>query len=221
MRKVVAIDGPSGVGKSTVARGVARELGFAVLDTGAMYRVVTLAALERDTDLDDGEALAAVARQLTFDVSGPVMLDGRDVSAAIRGPAVTDAVSRVSAHPPVRAVLVERQRGWVGEHGGGVVEGRDIGTVVFPDAVVKVFLSADAHVRAERRQQDELLAARPAPLDAVEQDLGRRDRADSTLGRALNPDQAAPDAIVIDTSSSDAGDVVARVVACYRERVAT
>jgi cytidylate kinase len=215
-RRVVAIDGPSGSGKSTVARGVAHELGLEVLDTGAMYRAVTLAALDARTDLTDGAALAEVARRAEISLTERVVLDGTDVTAKIRGPDVTGAVSAVSGHPAVRAVLVQRQRAWVAAHGGGVVEGRDIGTVVFPDAAVKVFLTADAGERARRRQQDEAAAERAVEIDVLADDLARRDRADATLGRATSAADAAPDAIVVDSTQRGVDDVVADVVARFR-----
>ena len=139
-------------------------------------------------------------------------LDGNDVSAEIRGPRVTGAVSQVSGHPSVRAVLVERQRSWVEQHGGGVVEGRDIGTVVLPDAPLKVFITARDEVRAARRQRDEADAQRAVEADAVRDALNQRDRADGTLGRASRPEDAAPDAIVVDTSDVTAEEVIADLV---------
>src|ERR1019366_2854858 len=143
MTAVVAIDGPSGAGKSTVARGVAAALGVEVLDTGAMYRAVTFVVLDAGVDPNDADACAALTRHGHIEQQGTTTrLDGRDVSTEIRSPAVTRAVSTVAAHPAVRAVLVEHQRRWAATHGEGVVEGRDIGTVVFPDAVLKVFLTA-------------------------------------------------------------------------------
>ncbi|HEU5306577.1 MAG TPA: (d)CMP kinase [Acidimicrobiia bacterium] len=212
--KVVAIDGPAGSGKSTVARGVAAGLGLPTLDTGAMYRAVALAALDAGVDLADPHAVAAVARRARIDVEdGATRLDGRDVSDEIRGPRVTGAVSQVSGHPPVRALLVERQRTWVREHGGGVVEGRDIGTVVLPDAPLKVFITARDDVRAARRQQDESVARRTVAVDAVRDSLQQRDQADGTLGRATRPEDAAPDAIVVDSSDVTAEEVVADVLA--------
>jgi len=212
---VVAIDGPSGSGKSTVARGVAGALGLPVLDTGAMYRAVTLAALEAEVPLDDAEACAAVARRCVVTLEdGVTLLDGRDVSAEIRGPVVTATVSVVSAHPPVREVLVARQRAWVAQHGGGVVEGRDIGTVVFPAATVKVYLVAAEDERARRRQRDELAAARSVAVEDVRAALDRRDAIDS--GRTASPLRPADDAIVIDTTHLDVDTVVADVVARAR-----
>jgi cytidylate kinase len=211
--RVVAIDGPAGSGKSTAARGAAEALGLHTLDTGAMYRAVTLAALERGVDVDDGNATAKIARDVTLDLGdGVVRLDGRDVSAEIRGPEVTAAVSAVSSHPAVREVLVERQREWVREHGGGVVEGRDIGTVVFPDAPVKIFLTADDAIRARRRRHDEARADRDVAVDEVRTALTERDRADASLGRALQPEDAAPDALVIDTTATSVDEVVAVIV---------
>jgi cytidylate kinase len=215
---VIAIDGPAGSGKSTVARGVAAALGLPTLDTGAMYRAVALAALEAGVDLGDGDAVAAVASAARIDLDdGRIELDGRDVAKEIRGPRVTGVVSQVSSHPAVRAVLVHRQRAWVGEHGGGVVEGRDIGTVVLTDAPVKVFITARDDIRAARRQGDEAAAARRVSVDDVQQALDSRDRADSTLGRATRPEDAAADAIVIDTSDVAASDVIAQVVARAEE----
>jgi len=211
--RLVAIDGPAGSGKSTAARGVAAALGLHTLDTGAMYRAVTLAALDRAVDLEDGETIATIARDVALELEDAVVrLDGRDVSDAIRGPEVTAAVSAVSSHPQVRKVLVERQRAWVRERGGGVVEGRDIGTVVFPDAPVKIFLTADDGIRARRRRHDEALADRDVAVDEVRTALTERDQADSSLGRALRPEDAAPDALVIDTTGTSVDEVVAAIV---------
>jgi cytidylate kinase len=212
---VVAIDGPSGSGKSTVARAVAAQLDLPVLDTGAMYRAVTLAALDAGADLHDENACAAIAHASEVAVEhGTTTLNGRDVSAAIRGPEVTAAVSAVSAHPAVRAVLVARQREWVTDRRGAVVEGRDIGTVVFPDAPVKVFLTADDAERARRRQRDEYEAARVIDLDEVRARLERRDALDSQ--RAASPLRAAEDALLIDTTALDVDTVVADIVARAR-----
>jgi CMP/dCMP kinase len=212
--RVVAIDGPAGSGKSTVARGLAAALGLPTLDTGAMYRAVALAALDAGVDLTDADAVAEVAGVARIDVEdGTTRLDGRDVSDEIRGPRVTGAVSQVSGHPPVRAVLVDRQRAWVEHHGGGVVEGRDIGTVVLPDAPLKVFITARDEVRAARRQRDETAARRSVDVDDVRDALERRDQADGTLGRATRPEDAAADAIVIDTSDVSVDAVIADLVA--------
>jgi cytidylate kinase len=216
--KVIAIDGPAGSGKSTVARGLADALGLPTLDTGAMYRAVALAALDAGVDLGDAKAVADAARAATIELEqGVTRLDGRDVSAEIRGPRVTAAVSQVSGHPEVRAVLVARQRAWVEQHGGGVVEGRDIGTVVLPDAPLKAFITARDDVRASRRQRDEAAAKRAVEVDAVRDSLEQRDRADGTLGRATRPEDAAPDAIVVDTSDVTADEVIAELLARARQ----
>ncbi len=215
--RVVAIDGPAGSGKSTVARGVARKLDLEVLDTGAMYRAVTLLALEYGLDLADGPGIAATARTVRLELDSPpgsVALDGRDVSREIRGPAVAAAVSQVSAHPEVRTLLVDRQRRWVDVHGGGVVEGRDIGTVVFPDAPLKVFLTASPEERAKRRALDEAAADRPTDEREVEQAIARRDELDSS--RATSPLRPADDAIVIDTTGRDADGVASEIVERFR-----
>ncbi len=218
MIRVVAIDGPAGSGKSTVARGVADALGLEVLDTGAMYRAVTLLAMERGLDLEDGDAIARAAEQAQMEVGSPpgrVRLDGQDVSKEIRGPAVSSGVSAVSAHVPVRALLRARQREWAKERGGGVVEGRDIGTVVFTDAPVKVFLTASDDERARRRRLDEEAAERPAELEAVRDAVGRRD----TLDHKTTPLEPAADAVVIDTTGREVGDVVKEIVARYESAV--
>jgi cytidylate kinase len=215
---VVAIDGPGGSGKSTVARAVAQALGLLVLDTGAMYRAATLAVLERGIDPADEMAATTAAEaagiELGEDGADAVVLDGRDVSVDIRGPAVTAAVSAVSAHPGVRAVMVDRQRAWVERHGGGVVEGRDIGTVVFPDARVKVFLTASDEERARRRQLDEVGAARSTDVAAVREALARRDAFDSS--RKFSPLRPADDAVVLDTTGRTVEDVTAEIVARFR-----
>jgi cytidylate kinase len=215
--RVVAVDGPSGSGKSTVSRGVASALGLDVLDTGAMYRAVTLAALDDGIDLRDEAACTKVAERIRIELGGGrVVLDGRDVTDEIRGPHVTGSVSVVSAHPGVRSVLVARQRAWVAQHHGGVVEGRDIGTVVFPDAALKVFLTASDDERARRRQHDEAVARRDVGVDKVRAALARRDELDST--RATSPLRRADDALVIDTTGRTAADVVAQVVQRFEHR---
>lgn len=194
---IVAIDGPAGSGKSTVSRAVAHRLGVDRLDTGAMYRSVAWAALDRGIDPADGAAVAAVARDARIEVGPSVRIDGVDVTAAIRTPEVSRAVSVVAANSEVRHHLVERQRRWAGEHGGGVVEGRDIGTVVFPDAQLKVFLTATPEERARRRHE--------------EPELARRDRIDAT--RSASPLQQAPDARLLDTTGRSVEDVVEEVLA--------
>ena len=200
--RVIAIDGPAGSGKSTIARAVADRLGLEYLDTGAMYRSVTFAALGRGIDPADDEAVAALAATLAIEVTGRVSVDGEDATAAIRGPEVTRAVSAVAANPAVRAELVRRQRAWVAERGGGVLEGRDIGTVVFPDAELKVYLIADVGERLRRRAVE--------AGEDVARDIARRDRVDSS--RAVSPLHAADDAIVIDTTGRDVDDIVEEVL---------
>ena len=212
MIRVVAIDGPSGSGKSTVARAVAQRLELEVLDTGAMYRSVTLAALEQGVALDDEPGLTALAERTVIEVGDRVLVDGRDVSAEIRGPEVTSAVSAVSAHHGVRAVLVDRQRAWAAERGGGVVEGRDIGTVVFPDTPVKVFLTASDTERARRRALDESAAERDTDVELVAASMARRDALDSN--RTASPLVAATDAVVVDTTGRAIDDIVDEIVAC-------
>jgi cytidylate kinase len=211
---VVAIDGPSGSGKSTVARAVADALGLDVLDTGAMYRAVTLAALDAGVDPGDADAVSALARAARLEVGETVHLDGRDVTVAIRSPEVTAAVSAASAHPQVRDELVARQRAWVDEHGGGVVEGRDIGTVVFPDAPVKVYLDASDAERARRRQRDELAADRPADVDVVRSAMARRDALDA--GRSVSPLRPASDAMVIDATARSVAEIAREIVDRFR-----
>jgi cytidylate kinase len=216
--RVVAIDGPSGSGKSTVARGVATALEMHVLDTGAMYRSVTLAALLARADIHDAAICGRIALEAGVELEDEtVRLDGEDVSAQIRGPEVTAAVSVVAAHPEVRRHLVARQRSWVEEHGGGVVEGRDIGTVVFPDAPVKVFLTASDEERAERRQRDEIAAERPTEVGEVREALARRDALDS--GRAASPLRAADDALVVDTTGRPVDIVIEEIVELFRAKV--
>jgi CMP/dCMP kinase len=211
MMRVVAIDGPAGSGKTTVARGVADALGLDVLDTGAMYRAVTLLALERGLDLQDGEAIARVAERTPLELgepAGSVRLDGRDVTREIRGPGVSAGVSAVSAHPEVRRLLRSRQREWAEARGGGVVEGRDIGTVVLADAPLKVFLTASDDERARRRLGDEQAAERQADLSDVREAVDRRD----ALDNQTTPLEPARDAVVIDTTGRDVDDVVKEVV---------
>jgi cytidylate kinase len=204
---IVAIDGPAGAGKSTVARKLAERLGFRYLDTGAMYRALTWLALERDVELDDADALGALARRhpISFEGDQHVLIDERDVTGEIREPRIDKVVSSVARHPQVREVMRERQRE-LGEHGDVVIEGRDIGTVVAPRAEVKVFLSADEGERARRR-----IAERPGlAADALATDLRLRDERDAAQMRA------AQDAEQIDTTSLSIDDVVARIVAMVR-----
>jgi cytidylate kinase len=200
---VIAIDGPAGSGKSTVARAVAQALGLAHLDTGAMYRAVALAALRKGIDTADADGVAKVAKKAHVYV-GPdgVFVDGVDSTDAIRTEEVTTAVTAVASNPRVREVMVDRQRKWIANNGGGVLEGRDIGTVVCPDATVKVYLVADPEVRAQRRAAEH--------SEAVAQDMRRRDAADST--RDVSPLMRADDAVEIDTTHLGIDDVVAVVL---------
>lgn len=217
---MVAVDGPSGSGKSTVSRRLAQALGASYLDTGAMYRAVTLAVLRAGADPDDADAVAKIASaaELTIGTepqSPHIALDGGDVDGPIRGPEVTAAVSAVSAVPAVRRLLVDRQRAIIAAARTGpgiVVEGRDIGTVVAPDAELKVFLTASAQERARRRS-----AERSADLAATAADLERRDRLDST--RATDPLAQAADAVVLDSTTLDIDEVVAHLVALLRQKV--
>ena len=208
--QVIAIDGPAGSGKSSVARALANRLGLGYLDTGAMYRAVTFAALQLGLELTDAAAAGDVARAMSLEMgASSVIVDGVDATSAIRGPEVSGAVSVVAAHPPVREELRRRQRAWVAAHGGGVVEGRDIGTVVFPDARLKVFLTASPDVRAHRRaaEQGETDEATIATWAA---NLAERDHLDST--RADSPLREADGAAVVDTSDRTIEEVVDDIV---------
>ena len=204
--RVIAIDGPAGSGKSTVAKAVASRLGLDYLDTGAMYRAVAFAAIRRGIDPEDSGRVAELARQVDLEVGDSVKVDGADATIEIRSPEVTRAVSVVAANPAVRTELVARQREWASAHGGGVVEGRDIGTVVFPDAAVKVYLTADDRERASRRSKEML----DLQYDQVAADIARRDHADST--RAASPLSVAPDAVVLDTTGLGVDAVVSTVL---------
>lgn len=211
---LIAIDGPSGVGKSTTARRVAVRLGWHYLDTGAMYRAVALALLRAGRPLADAEGLERLLDGLDLAQEGArILLAGEDVSEAIRGAEVTRGVTPVSAHPRVRDVLVAQQRR-IGASGRWVVDGRDIGTVVFPSACCKIFLTASPEARARRRFL-ELQAKGPSPaLEEVLQDLQRRDEADST--RAVAPLRRAEDAVVLDSSELTLDQVVDWIVARHQ-----
>jgi CMP/dCMP kinase len=208
---VIAIDGPAGAGKSTVARGVARALGFTYLDSGAMYRCVALAALERDVDPDDPEPAGQLARSIEVDLDGErVRVDGRDVSERIRAPEVTAAASRVSVHTQVREAMVARQRGLI-ERGDYVAEGRDIGTVVSPEAPLKVFLTASDEERARRRAAE--LGEAPERVLAAQRERDSRDRR-----RQHGALRSAEDAVELDTTGLQPDQAVQRVVQMARER---
>jgi cytidylate kinase len=208
---VIAIDGPAGAGKSTVARGLAEALGFTYLDSGAMYRTVALATLRAGVEPADAQAVTELARGLSIAVDGgTVRLDGEEVSGEIRTPAVTEAASKVSAHPGVRALMVERQRGLI-DAGDYVAEGRDIGTVVSPDSPLKVFLVASDSERARRRSTQT-----GEPYEAVLAAQRERDRRDRERKHgALRP---ADDAVEVDTTGLEVADVVSRVAEMARGR---
>jgi cytidylate kinase len=208
---VIAIDGPAGAGKSTVARGVAAELGFTYLDSGAMYRCVALVALRGEAALDDGEVIGALAEGLVIDFDGRrVLLEGEDVTDQIRAPEVTAAASRASVHPRVREAMVARQRQLIAA-GSYVAEGRDIGTVVSPDSPLKIFLTASDEERARRRA-----AETGEDFEAVLAAQRRRDARDTE--REHGALLAALDAVELDTTGFTQDEVVARVVALARER---
>src|SRR5262245_56910139 len=201
--RVIAIDGPAGSGKSTVARALAQRLGLDYLDTGAMYRGVTLAVLRRQMDPDEEEPVADLARDLELEVvDSQITVDGLDASLEIRGPEVTSAVSVVAANPGVRAELRRRQREWADQHGGGVIEGSNIGSVVFPDAELKVYLTASQDVRAQRRHRE------AAELDYEETRalIADRDALDST--RADSPLREAAGAVSVDTTDLAVDEIV-------------
>ena len=207
---VVAIDGPAGAGKSTVARSAAEALGFDYLDTGAMYRAVALAALEAGVDLSDGDGLGELANDLQLDLDGTtVRLDGRDVSERIRESDVTRAVSRVSAHPSVREAMVAQQRAIAGRR-NVVVEGRDIGSTVFPEAEVKVFLTASLEERARRRSGDLGMPSDPATIARVQASIEERDLADSQ--RSSSPLRRPDGAFDLDTTGMGPEEVVEAIV---------
>lgn len=204
--RVIAIDGPAGAGKSTIAKALATRLGLEYLDTGAMYRAVTFAALHHGIDLDDEVAVALLAQRvpLTVDDSG-VVVDGLDATTAIRGPEVTAAVSKVAANSGVRTEMRLRQQQWAAERGGGVIEGRDIGSVVFPDAELKLYLTASPRERAQRR-----VAQSGGDVDEIEAAIARRDHLDST--RADSPLTEATGSTVVDTTGRTISDVLDHIV---------
>jgi cytidylate kinase len=208
---VIAIDGPAGAGKSTVAQGVAKALGYTYLDSGAMYRSVALAALERGVDPDDGERLGELAWGLAIDFDGgSIQLDGSPVEGRIRSPEVTVAASKVSVHPQVRQAMVKRQRELIAA-GNYVAEGRDIGTVVSPDSPLKVFLTASEEERARRRSRET-----GEPVERVREALEDRDERDRS--REHGALRAAGDSVALDTTDLSPEQVVGRIVELARER---
>lgn len=218
-RIVIAIDGPAGSGKSTLAALLARKYGYTNIESGAMYRALALAALETGTSLEDGAALAALAKSSGIELlarpeGNRVLLDGRDVTERIRQPDVTDVASKVSIHPAVREWMVRRQRE-MGNLGGIVMEGRDIGTKVFPDAEAKIFLDAAPEVRGSRRFLQNSDSVKPASVLA---ELRARDERDRT--RANSPLVAAPDAVLIDSTNLTLEQVMSRAVEIIEEKLA-
>jgi cytidylate kinase len=218
-RLIIAIDGPSGAGKGTVSRTLSETLGYEHVDTGAMYRAIGWKAHHDGITLDDEMAVAALAERATLVVTcGVVSIDGHDVTRAIRTAEVDKIAAAVARLPRVREVLVERQRA-MGASGGVVMEGRDIGTVVFPDADVKIYLDADPAERARRRAADTAHSASQAGAAAVAESIAARDRSDTT--RAVSPLTLAPDAVLIDTTNLSIPVVVARVMDIVRAKLET
>lgn len=209
---VVAIDGPAGAGKSTVARLVAKAVGLPYLDTGAMYRCVALETLNTNIDPHDERAVSRVAHQVSIHLSEEsVFLNSVDVSTEIRTPEVASIVSIIAAHSGVRDAMREQQREWIRQHGGGVVEGRDIGTVVFPSAEVKIFLTASPHERARRR-----LHQSGGDIEQVAHSIAERDHIDST--RADSPLRPHEESILVDSSGKSIDDVVGEIVTIFHKR---
>ena len=219
---IVAIDGPAGAGKSTAARRLAEALGYVLIDTGALYRAVALAAKEGGIGWDDAEALGRLTASLDLRFEPPtedggrppLLVDGVDRSGDIRAPDISQGASEVSAHPPVRAALLGVQRA-MGEAGGFVLEGRDIGTVVFPNADVKVFLTASLESRVGRRFDELVATGAPTDRDAVREEMVTRDARDS--GREVAPLKPADDAVLLDSTDLDLEQVVDRLVSIVRE----
>ena len=212
---IIAIDGPSGAGKGTVARAVAAKLGYLHVDSGAMYRAVGWKAVRDGVALDDETAVARLAEQSSIDVVGPITIDGIDITTSIRTPAIDRAATAVARLPKVRTVLVERQR-LLGGSGRIVMEGRDIGTVVFPDADVKIYLDASPEERAWRRAHEPAHTGGPSAVAEVATALTARDEIDRS--RTASPLYVAADAVVIDTTGRSVEDVVAQVLAVVGDR---
>ncbi|NBW92532.1 MAG: (d)CMP kinase [Actinobacteria bacterium] len=211
--RVIAIDGPAGAGKSTIARALSARLNMKYLDTGAMYRAVTFEALLRELDLDNQQLITDLAQECDLHVGlDRVIINGHDATTAIRGPEVTGNVSKVAANSGVRTEMRARQQEWASVHNGGVIEGRDIATVVFPNAVLKVFLTASPEVRARRRVEQH-----GGNVIEIAQSIKERDLLDST--RADSPLASASDSVVVDTSDRAIDDVVDEIEQLFRERI--
>lgn len=207
--RVIAIDGPAGAGKSSVAKKVAATTNLPYLDTGAMYRCVAFGVLRDGIDVHDADRVGQLAQNsLILIEDDTAMIDGADVSAVIRGSEVTSVVSVIAAHTPVRTAMREQQRAWITSHGGGVVEGRDIGTVVFPDALVKIFLTASPLVRAQRRVQQT-----GGDVKLIAEAIAERDYLDST--RADSPLRPHMDAVIVDSSDMHIDEVVETIAQIY------
>ena len=210
---VIAIDGPAGAGKSTIAKALALDLGIAYLDTGAMYRGVTFAVLRKGLSATDVGAVGRIAQTVVFvQTTDTLHIDNVDATAAIRTPEVDAAVSHIAANSVVRDEMRQRQRQWIADHNGGVVEGRDIGSVVFPDATLKVYLVATPLVRAERR-----VAQHGGDVAEIARAIAERDERDST--RADSPLRQTPDAVVVDTSNRSVNQIVAHIRALLTQRL--
>ena len=210
--RVIAIDGPAGAGKSTIGRALAARLGLQYLDTGAMYRAVTFAAMERGLPLEDQPAVGELARTVSLSVGDDgVFVDGLDATRAIRTPEVTASVRKVAANSEVRTEMRARQQDWAAEHGGGVIEGRDIGSVVFPDADLKLYLTASPRTRAERR-----VAEAGGDVDEIEAAIAARDHYDST--RADSPLTLADGSIVVDTTGLGIDEVLEHIESLMSNR---
>lgn len=210
--RVIAIDGPAGAGKSTVAKQVSATTGLPYLDTGAMYRCVAYAIQVKSIDINDASAVGEVARTANIEINeDTALLDNVDVSSLIRSSEINSIVSVIAAHSPVRDAMRQQQRDWISTHGGGVVEGRDIGTVVFPDAVLKIFLTATPMVRAKRR-----VGQNGGDLEQVAAAIAERDHIDSS--REDSPLKPSHDSYEVDSSNKNITDVVAEIVTLFRQK---
>ena len=207
--RVIAIDGPAGAGKSTVAKQVSEATGLPYLDTGAMYRCVAYATQRDNVDINDANAVSRIAHTATISIEGTIaMLNGEDVSSSIRSPEINGIVSVIAAQSPVRDAMRQQQRQWIDTHGGGVVEGRDIGTVVFPEAMLKIFLTASPLVRAERR-----VGQSGGNLEEVAAGIAQRDHIDSS--REDSPLRPSSDSVAVDSSNKSVDQVVAEIVSLF------